>query len=73
MAVLAASAVGGSELAATADAMVRTRERIEPRADRFGALMEQYRRFVGELEERGWLDPPLAEHARTRAGARDIG
>jgi sugar (pentulose or hexulose) kinase len=73
MAVLAASAVGGAELAATADAMVRTRECIEPRTDRFEALMERYRRFVGELEGRGWLDGSLAEHARTRAGARDVG
>ena len=34
MAVLAASSAGGSGLAATADAMVRTRERIEPRPER---------------------------------------
>jgi sugar (pentulose or hexulose) kinase len=67
MAVLAASSAGGSGLAATADAMVRTRERIEPRPDRFAPLMEQYLRFVDELEQRGWLDAPLAQHARVRA------
>ena len=75
MAVLAAS-VGGEDAcargarvgASAADAMVRTRELIEPRPARAEYLTAPYLRLVGELEQRGWLDAALARHARTRAG-----
>ena len=67
MAVLAASASRGGGLATAAHAMVRTRELIEPRPQRAASLLENYTRFVGELERRGWLASPLARHARERA------
>ena len=71
MAVLAASGVrasGEGILAVVADRMVRTREVIEPRADRAPPLLERYLRFVEELEARGWLGAALAQRARERAG-----
>ncbi|MDX6680362.1 MAG: D-ribulokinase [Solirubrobacteraceae bacterium] len=69
MAVLAASACGSAALAATADAIVRTREALQPRCDAAPRLLDSYARFVCELERRGWLGPALARHARERAGA----
>jgi sugar (pentulose or hexulose) kinase len=63
MAILAASA--GRHVARAAAGMVRTREVVEPREQ--GSFAEQYLRFVGELERRGWLGAPLAAHARARA------
>jgi sugar (pentulose or hexulose) kinase len=68
MAILAATAVEGGDLAATAARMVRTREVIEPRHDRAPSLSERYLRLVAELERRGWLGAALADHARARAG-----
>ena len=65
MAVLAASA--GRATADVAAEMVRPREVIEPRPDRAGRFGEPYARLVGELEERGWLEPTVADHARSRA------
>ncbi|WP_101787976.1 FGGY-family carbohydrate kinase [Nonomuraea indica] len=44
--------------------MVRTREVVEPGG---GDLTEHYLRFVGELEDRGWLPGPAAAHARARS------
>ena len=44
--------------------MVRTREVLEPRADRAAPFTERYLRLVEELERRGWLGAPLAGHAR---------
>ena len=67
MAVLAASTE--RPLSETAARMVRVREVIDPRPDRIDRFREPYRRFVDELERRGWLDPGLAEHARARAAA----
>ena len=64
MAILAAAA--GRDLATAAGAMVRTREVIEPRPGRREPLTASYVRFVEELEHHGWLDTPLAAHARTR-------
>ena len=55
-------------LAAAAARMVRTREIIEPRAERAAALMRRYVRLVAEFERRGWLAAELADHARDRAG-----
>jgi len=66
MAVLAASA--GRSTAEAAAEMVRVREVIEPRPDRVERFQEPYARLLGELEERGWLDPSVASHARARAG-----
>ncbi|HEV2771902.1 MAG TPA: FGGY family carbohydrate kinase [Thermoleophilaceae bacterium] len=67
MAVLAASA--GRSTAESAAEMVRVREVIEPRRDRVERFQEPYARLLGELEERGWLDPRAARHARARTGA----
>ena len=67
MAVLAAS--GDRSVADAAAEMVRVREVIEPRENRSGNFSERYVRLVGELEERGWLDSALADHARARASA----
>ncbi|MEJ7796887.1 MAG: FGGY family carbohydrate kinase [Solirubrobacteraceae bacterium] len=64
MAVLAASS--GGDVAATAAEMVLTREVIEPRGSHAGRFEAPYLRLVSELERRGWLGAPLAEHARHR-------
>jgi sugar (pentulose or hexulose) kinase len=61
MAIFAASA--GRDSAAVADGMVRTREVLEPRPDRVGHFAARYLRLVGELERRGWVGAPLADHA----------
>ncbi|GLY79158.1 FGGY-family carbohydrate kinase [Actinoallomurus iriomotensis] len=62
-AVLAASP--GRRVAEVAAAMVAVRETIDP-GPRDGRFDEGYLRFVTELERRGWLPEPTAEHARTR-------
>lgn len=64
MAVLAASS--GGDVAATVAEMVRTREVIEPRGSHVGRFEAPYLRLVTELESRGWLGAPLAQHARKR-------
>ena len=56
MAVLAAAPAG--RLGATADAMVRIVERLEPDPRRGDRLEEGYRRFVDALVTRGWLAAP---------------
>jgi sugar (pentulose or hexulose) kinase len=66
MALLAAS--GDRGLAETAAEMVNVSEVIEPRPDRVDRFREPYVRLVDELERRGWLEPAVAAHARTRAG-----
>jgi sugar (pentulose or hexulose) kinase len=68
MAVLAAGALDG-DVRAAADRMVRVREVLHPDPDRGAALAPGYRAFVGELADRGWLDPRVAEHARSRTAA----
>jgi sugar (pentulose or hexulose) kinase len=65
MAILAAAA--GRDSVAVAAGMVRTREILAPRPDRAERFVEPYLRLVGELERRGWLGSPLAEHARVKA------
>jgi sugar (pentulose or hexulose) kinase len=65
MAVLAAAA--GRDSAAVASEMVRTHAVLAPRPDRAEHFVAPYLRLVGELERRGWLGAPLAEHARARA------
>jgi len=67
MAVLAAAATTGRQVAETAAAMVRLREVIDPRPDRAGWFSEPYIRLIDELERRGWLQPAVARHARRRA------
>lgn len=62
MAVLAASP--GRSPAEVAAEMVRIREVIEPRPDAAARFVEPYRRFVDELEDRGWLPAGPASHAR---------
>jgi sugar (pentulose or hexulose) kinase len=64
MAVLAASA--GRDPAEVADAMVRIRVTIDPRAGSAGRFDAAYVRLVNELERRGWLGTALATHARHR-------
>ncbi|MFB9831641.1 carbohydrate kinase, partial [Actinoallomurus acaciae] len=67
------AALGAAELAASpgrrvaevAAGMVAVRETIDP-GPRDGRFDEGYLRFVAELERRGWLPEPTAEHARTR-------
>lgn len=75
MAILAASASASASASAdgrgdgVAAAMVRTREIVQPRADRAAGLTASYLRFVAELEQRGWLGERLASHAERRARA----
>jgi sugar (pentulose or hexulose) kinase len=68
MAVLAAygTGPGGRALSDVADAMVRIRTLLEPRASHTARFTEPYARLVDELETRGWLPTPLATHTRTR-------
>ncbi|CAM5705296.1 FGGY-family carbohydrate kinase [Streptomyces purpurascens] len=67
MAALAAYGVSGAGvLADVAERMVRVRTVLEPRAERTARFAEPYARLVNTLEERGWLPPSVAEHARTR-------
>ena len=65
MALLAASS--GRSMTAVAAEMVKAPDVIEPRPDRVGRFHEPYARLVGELEDRGWLERRLADHARARA------
>jgi sugar (pentulose or hexulose) kinase len=65
MAVLAAAA--RHKVSEVADAMVRIREVIEPRADHTGRFRESYLRLVEELVRRGWVTAGVAQHAHRRA------
>lgn len=67
MAVLAAYGEGGGSLATCAERMVRVTDTIEPSAERGAAFRAPYRRLVGELRDRGWLDERTATHATERA------
>ncbi len=67
MALLAAAAASGRSLTEVAGEMVRVGEVLEPRPDRANRFREPYTRLVDELERRGWLEPAVAEHARSRA------
>ena len=64
MAVLAASP--GRAAAYVATEMVRVRDVIDPRPGTAGKYDAAYLAFVGELENRGWLQPDAATHARER-------
>lgn len=64
MAILAASP--GRDTAEVAADMVRVRQVIEPRSALGGLFDDSYLRFVATLEQRGWLPPEPAEHARER-------
>ena len=68
MAVLAAGAVEG-DVPAAAARMVRTREVLHPDAGRRTELAAGYADFLDALTDRGWLDPRIAAHARSRATA----
>jgi sugar (pentulose or hexulose) kinase len=65
MAVLAAGAIGG-DVPGAAARLVRLDRTLEPDPERGAALVDDHVAFVDALERRGWLDPQLAEHARTR-------
>ena len=65
MAILAASS--GRDTAVVAAEMVHIRMTIDPRPGSAGRFDDAYRRFVDELEKRGWLGAGLAAHARARA------
>lgn len=73
MAVLAASSCSGAGIAPAACAMVRTREVLRPLPERAGRFTGPYLRLVGELQRRGWLGAPLADHALQRASASGRG
>lgn len=66
MAILAAAEPGA--LTATADAMVRLVQRLEPDADRHVELSGRYHDLVADLADRGWLPRGLAQ-AVLAAGA----
>ncbi|MFC4908237.1 FGGY-family carbohydrate kinase [Actinomadura gamaensis] len=66
-AVLAASA--GEALPEVAAAMVSVRATVDPRPAHHTRFAGGYLRLVGELERRGWLPRPVAEHARERTSA----
>jgi len=67
MAILAAAA--GRKVANVAESLVRIREVIDPRPDRFEIFAGPYLRLVDELVRRGWLTSTVAQHAHRRAGA----
>jgi sugar (pentulose or hexulose) kinase len=72
MAVLAAGAVDGPEgggVAGAARRLVRLDRTLDPDPRRGAALHDGHVAFVDALSARGWLDPQLAEHARTRLAA----
>jgi hypothetical protein len=46
--------------------MVRVADVVEPRAGSAGRFDEPYLRLVDEWEQRGWLAPDPAAHARKR-------
>lgn len=64
-AVLAASHNGSIE--AAVDSMVRTREVLQPRAERHAALSTMYLRLIQALEQRGWLPEQVADFTRAKA------
>lgn len=64
MAVLAASP--GRHVADVAAEMVRVSATVEPANGKRECYDASYLRLVEELEQRGWLQPTAAEHARTR-------
>jgi sugar (pentulose or hexulose) kinase len=55
-AVLAAAALTGDPVPATADRMVRSTAVVDPDPAQVGPLDEAYRRLTTELRHRGWLD-----------------
>jgi sugar (pentulose or hexulose) kinase len=69
MAALAGAGVTGRPVAEVAAALAGGREEHGPRDGAAERFTEPYLRFVGELEQRGWLDGGVAEHARARAAA----
>ena len=71
MAILAAS--DGREVAATAAAMVRIRETLDPQRERTRQFQEPYLRLVEELAHRGWLPAYIAAHAHSRAAVTGSG
>ncbi len=68
MAVLAASV--GRHMSDVSTEMSRSREVINPCFDYTERYQEQYVRLVDELEHRGWLPSPVAQHARIRIRVR---
>lgn len=67
MAVLACARGTGRSLADAGATMVHVESEIEPRPDRVERFREPYARFVDELQNRGWLNAAVADHARRRA------
>lgn len=66
MAVLAAGAIGG-DVPGAAKRLVRLDRTLDPDPQRGAALAADHVAFVDALEHRGWVDPQLAEHARSRS------
>jgi len=69
MAVLAAAPPG--RLAETAESMVAVSATFQPDPARGQSLMPGYRRLVGALADRGWLDPDLASAVLSRSDSAD--
>jgi sugar (pentulose or hexulose) kinase len=67
MAVLAAA--HGRPLIEVAEEMVKIKEIIEPRLDRYCRPCESYVRLLDELTKRGWLSVAVKDHAIKRATA----
>ena len=67
MAVLAASRAGRRPLAEVAASMVAVEHELVPRAEETERFRAPYAIFVDELQNRGWLDAAVADHARRRA------
>jgi hypothetical protein len=65
MAVLAAGAADG-DVPGAAKRLVRLDPTLEPDPAAAAPLAPAYGAFVDALEQRGWLDSRLAEHARRR-------
>jgi len=70
MAVLAAGAHDG-DIAGAAKRLVRLHRTLEPDPTRTAGLAPAHCAFVDALEQRGWLDPQLAAHARARTERND--
>jgi hypothetical protein len=69
MAALAGAATTGRPVGEVAAALAGERDEYAPRDGAAARFTEPYLRFVGALEQRGWLDGGVAAHARKRAGA----
>lgn len=67
MAMLAAAGVDGGRDLTTRSRGPRLQSRlVEPRDSGRALLLDRHRRWLDDLESRGWLAPELADHSRER-------